>query len=241
MEHFVKEPTRRVYMDKGHVIALDLEPGVFCPSDQGSHLSEYIDIKPGEHVLDMGTGTGFLGIVAAMEGGVVDVSDPSPRAVNLAVRNARLNGVSVRGFVGEYFCTDKDKYDYIIANLPHEVLPKSYAKEIGELERTIHGGPQGNKHILEFLQLAGEHMHENSRALVCAYGLSDYITTMHEMRQSYNPKLLDVVVGPVKTFVQDNIQTYHQGIETGDVGLFLKDGVWQSALFVYELRKKRDV
>lgn len=238
MDQFVPQPIRRSYAIKGQSIELQLEPDVFSPSSHGSLIGNYIDIAPAETVLDMGTGTGILGIIAAKEGGIVDVSDSSSKAVNLALRNASLNNVSVRGYVGEYFCTPREEYDYIIANLPQEIVPEGYRKRIGEREKTMSGGPNGNKHLLTFLDQARLHMHENSRALVAIYSVSDYITTLGRMRSLYAARLLDVIISPAKSFVQEHILYYREGIRTGEVGLFEKDGVWQSTILVYELRKK---
>lgn len=236
---FVPEPTIKTYIAKGHDITLRLEPGVFCPSEQGRFIGEYVDVSSGERVLDMGTGTGFLGIVAAKEGGVVDVSDSSARAVSLAVKNASLNGVAVKGYVGEYFCTPTRIYDYIIANLPQEILLRRYREEIGALETTIDGGEKGNERILTFLDRAHQHMQKGSRVLFVAYSMSDYITTLQKMKSLYNARLLDVITTPAKDFVQEHIGEYLPRIDTGEVGLFKKDGLWQSTLFMYELQRKQ--
>ena len=238
MNPFVSESIIKSYLVKGQEILLQLEPGVFCPSEHGSKLVDYIAVQQGEHVLDMGTGTGFLGIVAAQQGGIVDVSDPSEHAVNLAIRNAELNNVFIKGYVGKYFCTPRKTYDYIIANLPHEIIPEAYAREIGDLEKTINGGLKGNEYILTFLDQAHLHMCANSRVLMCAYSMSDYITTLNKMRSLYSLKLLDVLTYPAKDFVQEYIATYEPLIQDGTVGVFKKDGLWQSTVFVYELKKK---
>jgi len=239
MNPFVSESMIKSYAVGGQEIHIQLEPGIFCPSTHGSKLADYINVKSGEHVLDMGTGTGLLGIVAAKQGGIVDVSDPFKKAVDLAIKNAQLNNVTVNGYVGEYFCTSRQTYDYIIANLPQEILPISYVKQIGDLETTISGGQKGNQHLLTFLEQAHIHMDNNSRALIAAYSVSDYITTLNKMKLLYAPKLLDVITSPAKDFVQENFQIYKPLIETGDVGLFKKDGLWQSTIFVYELKKKK--
>jgi release factor glutamine methyltransferase len=240
MNQFVSEKMKKTYSIKGYNIELQLEPEVFCPSEHGTRVGEYIAIKKGDTVLDMGTGTGILGIIAAKKGGVVDVSDNSKQAVNLAMKNAKLNDVKLEGYIGEYFCTEKPKYDYIIANLPQEIIPTNYAKQIGYLEKTISGGPKGNKHLLTFLKQAHNHMHDDSRALIAVYSVSDYIATLQNIKKLYSPKLLEVITSPAKDFVQDNISWYLPMIQKGEVGLFQRDGVWQSTIMIYELRKKKE-
>jgi len=236
---FVSEQVIKSYEIKGHKIELILEPEVFSPSEHGIQFANYISVHPGERVLDMGTGTGLLGIIAAKEGARnVDVSDPSYDAVALAEKNAFLNNVFVKGYTGKYFCTPHKTYDYIIANLPQEIIPPEYTEQIGELEKTISGGPKGNKHLLTFLNQAHMHMHANSRALIAVHSVSDYITTLNKIKSLYEPKLLDIISNPAKDFVQNNISYYMPLIKKGEIGLFHKEGVWQSTIFIYELRKK---
>ena len=247
MEQFVSKPMKKSYFIQGYEIKLQLKPGVFCPSEHGSQIAKYVSARPDEKVLDMGTGTGLLGIIAAKQGGTVEVSDISKKAVNLALKNAELNGVTMTGYVGEYFPPQKNykkTYDYIIANLPQEILPEKYAKKLGRLEQAISGGPKGNKHLLTFLEQAHNHMTEDragtgtdARILMVVYSVSDYLETLQKIRSLYNTKLLDVIVNPAKDFVQENIHEY-MSKTCKHFGLFEKDGVWQSTLFVYELRKK---
>ena len=236
---FVFENNVKSYLIKGHKINLILEPEVFSPSEHGIQIANYISVNSEDRVLDMGTGTGLLGIIAAKEGAInVDVSDSSHDAVALATKNAILNNVFVKGYDGRYFCTPNKTYDYIIANLPQEIIPTEYAEQIGELEKTISGGPKGNVHLLKFLEEAHKYMHDKSRALIAVYSVSDYLETLNYMKSLYAPKLLDVITSPAKEFVQDNISYYKPLIERGEVGLFQKNGVWQSTIFVYEIRKK---
>ena len=238
MSQFVSEPKLETYSIHGYTLQLRLESGVFCPSEQGLQFADFVSSHPNETVLDMGTGTGILGILAAKQGGIVDVCDSSGHAVDLAIRNAELNNVVLNGYVGEYFCTPRKKYDYIIANLPQEILPAAYANKIGALEKTISGGPKGNHHILKFLEQAPIYMNDESRILIAVGTMTDYITTLHKMRTIYRHALLGVMTSPAKDFVQENMSEYISMMENSDMGLFKKDGLLQSTILIYELRKK---
>ncbi len=238
MNHFVSKPIKKEFSIRDHTITLQLEPEVFSPSDQGITFAEHVTAYAGEQVMDMGTGTGLLGIIAAKQGGVVTVTDTSEKALLLAQKNASLNDVSLQTYLGKYFCTPKQNYDYIISNLPQERLPTLYKKSIRSLRKTIDGGQKGNAHILQILNQARNHMHKDSRMLLGAYSMSDYISTLQKMRLYYHAKLLDVTTSPAKDFVQENIEYYLKDIQYGDVGLFKKNNKWQSTLFIYELRKK---
>jgi ribosomal protein L11 methyltransferase len=77
-------------------------------------------------VLDMGAGTGVLGILAAMRGAKeVDLIDIDEWSYNSSLENAAFNGVS---HVTNVFCgdaallTNPEKYDLILANINRNIL-----------------------------------------------------------------------------------------------------------------------
>lgn len=76
----------------------------------------------------MGTGTGVLGILAAMKGAKeVDAIDIDTWSYESATENARFNGVADKTNV---FCGDAallttpDKYDLVLANINRNILIK---------------------------------------------------------------------------------------------------------------------
>jgi methylase of polypeptide subunit release factors len=77
---------------------LRIVEGVFCPTltNTSPLLLENIDFRPGERVLDLFSGSGVFGIIAALAGSVVTTVDKSPIAVQCAKENAALNGVAHR-------------------------------------------------------------------------------------------------------------------------------------------------
>jgi 16S rRNA (guanine1207-N2)-methyltransferase len=76
-------------------------PGVFGYGrmDDGSRaLTDVMQVKPGDRILDLGCGLGAVGILAARRGGPearVTLVDSNLRAVALAGQNARANGLAV--------------------------------------------------------------------------------------------------------------------------------------------------
>lgn len=68
--------------------------------------------------LDLGTGSGYVAIYLALRGWQVDAVDVSPRALELARRNANLNGVTPRVFQSDLFSTVSGPYDVIACNPP---------------------------------------------------------------------------------------------------------------------------
>lgn len=101
-----------------------VEDGVFSPNPEKTQstsiiLDHFPDLK-GKRVADVGTGSGALGIIAAMRGAHVVASDTSARAVESAQKNAEANGVADRISVVQGSLLDglEGPFDYIFANLP---------------------------------------------------------------------------------------------------------------------------
>lgn len=68
--------------------------------------------------LDLGAGTGYVGIYLALKGWQVEAVDVSPRALALARHNAGLNGVAPRIYRSNLFSDVRGKYDVIACNPP---------------------------------------------------------------------------------------------------------------------------
>jgi predicted nicotinamide N-methyase len=72
----------------------------------GQALARYVmdhpDVVAGRDVLDLGAGSGLVGVAAAMSGaGRVTASDTDADAIAVAHRNADANGVTIDGAVGD--------------------------------------------------------------------------------------------------------------------------------------------
>jgi release factor glutamine methyltransferase len=73
----------------------------------------------GKRLLDMGTGSGTVGIFAAGRGAKVTACDINPRAVSLAGENARRNGVEMEILASNLFSSLGGRsFDVICFNLP---------------------------------------------------------------------------------------------------------------------------
>lgn len=104
---------------------LKLDPGMAFGT--GTHETTYLclevldeKIKGGERVLDVGTGSGILGIGAILLGaGEVEGIDIDPTAVKVAKENAELNGVADKFTIKVGDLADKASgtYDIVVANI----------------------------------------------------------------------------------------------------------------------------
>lgn len=89
-------------------------------------LLESIDINSLKgKILDFGCGYGPIGIFLAKNNLKVDMIDVNLRALNLAKKNAFINGVNVSIFESDIYSNVTEKYDYIITNPPIRVGKKT--------------------------------------------------------------------------------------------------------------------
>lgn len=114
------------------------DSGVFSKKmiDYGSQaLLACLEFKAGETLLDIGCGYGPLGIVLSKVQGVLSTMiDVNHRALDLAQKNATLNGVSANIFQSNSYEKVVGTFDHIISNPPiragkavvHEILSGAY-------------------------------------------------------------------------------------------------------------------
>lgn len=237
---FVRKPEIREYRIQGNNIKLLVNEKIFPPSPHGSFFAENVKVNPKETVIDIGTGSGILAITAAKMGGIVYATDSDEDAVKLAEKNAKKNNVDIRLSTGKYFADFGKKFDVIIENLPQEIVHKSYLNAIGDkLSRTIDGGPDGNSHVLQFLDIARLHMHRNSRAYVIVNTVTDYASTIKKIISNYDAKLVAFDSADAKEFVEDNIEWYSKLNDVGKIKIFSSSGIWKAYEYLFELTLKK--
>src|SRR5579862_6610958 len=98
----------------------EVPPGVYPPNPLG--LAELVaaEVRPGEAVLDLGTGSGVNAVAAAAAGGRVLATDVNPEAVACAAGNAARNGFAARIEVvtGDLFAPAPGRFDVIAFDPP---------------------------------------------------------------------------------------------------------------------------
>lgn len=107
-------------------LALRTDPAVFHPGQHFSSkiLAAYVANLHLQNcrVLDMGSGSGIIGITAALQGAGVVAVDINPEAAKLSARNAADHGVSanMRVLCSDLFAAlgSATKFDWIIFNPP---------------------------------------------------------------------------------------------------------------------------
>ncbi len=79
-------------------------------------------VKRGTTLLDVGCGSGVLGIAASMLGARVDACDTDPLAVENAIKNFELNGCRVENIWEGSIAGTKKSYDIVVANIVADIL-----------------------------------------------------------------------------------------------------------------------
>lgn len=139
-------------------ISLKIFEGVYCPAEDSLLLAEYLENQDlqGKKVLEIGTGSGFIAILAAKKGAVVDACDVNPNVIECSKTNAENNNVKINIFLSDLFENVKGLYDIIIFNPPY--LPEDEDDDIAGRDKRYSGGKEGKEIIEKFLESAHEYL-----------------------------------------------------------------------------------
>ena len=146
--------------------ALGLPPGdmVYPPGGDSAILAEVVEGLEGERVLDVCTGSGVQGVVAAARAGHVWMTDISARAAAVAGANTVLNRLNnVTTLVGDLFRPlGSERFDLIIANPPFVPGPRR-----GPAYHS--GGARGDRVLRRILAGLGARLLPNGRAVLISH------------------------------------------------------------------------
>lgn len=158
---------------------------VYEPAEDSFLFAESMNVRLGSNVLDMGTGCGVLGILAAKKASGVLATDVNPYAVRCAKRNAVLNGMDDKMLFlqGDLFAPiDSDaKFDLMTFNAPY--LPLECSDQVSWLERAWAGGVGGRQVIDRFLRECREHLKSDGEIMLMQSNLSGIDQTLQALKK----------------------------------------------------------
>jgi release factor glutamine methyltransferase len=120
----------------------------------------------GKRALDLGTGSGIVGLYCALRGAHVTVADIDERAVHYAMDAGKRLGVELQGTTSDLFQNLSGKFDCIMFNPPY--LPSESLND-----RTVDGGPKGTVVINRFLDDLPNHISKDGAAFLLVSSLNE--------------------------------------------------------------------
>ena len=175
---------------KGRLGPLDLILGehTFAPTTISTLVAEAMDVGDGDVVIDVGTGTGILAIIAAKLGASrVLAVDNSPGVEEVGRANAEAHGVAdrIEFHYGDLFdpLDEGVEADVIIGDVSG--VPDSLAEVSGWFPDGIGGGPRGSELPIRMLREAVQRLRPGGRVFLPTGSLQDESAILDAARSLY--------------------------------------------------------
>jgi release factor glutamine methyltransferase len=142
-------------------LTLVVPPDVMPITGVSDLLGEAVltEVRDGDRVLDMGTGSGVNAILAASKGAEVVAVDISPQAVKAARANARRNSVAVEVRQSDLFGRVNGRFDLIVFDPPFRWFAPRDSFEAAMTDENY-------RSLTTFFGTVREHLAEGGRMLV---------------------------------------------------------------------------
>lgn len=161
---------------------IDTSETVYIPAEDSFLLAENLAIRPGDSVLEIGTGTGIVAMYASRMTDKITVTDINFDAVELAEHNFKKNDIeNIEILFGNLFEPLKNrKFDVILFNTPY--LPTENGDVIDDnLNYAFDGGLNGRKVIDKFLDEVKNHLNEKGIVQIIQSSLSGNEETLKKL------------------------------------------------------------
>jgi len=149
-----------------------VETDVMVPKQGSILLARHMGVRPTDVVLDLGTGAGFLAVLAARTARRVVATDVLPACVECARANATMNGLldKVEFHLGEMFAPVRGAtFDLILANLSQMPTPPGREDLTDPRLLADDGGPDGWALLGQAIREAPEFLSSGGRLLFTCF------------------------------------------------------------------------
>ena len=161
---------------------LNTDDNVYIPAEDSYLLAENLEIKEGQSVLEIGTGSGIVAMYASRLTDRITVTDINFDACELARKNFEANNIkNIEILFGNLFEPVKNrKFDVILFNTPY--LPTEEGDVIdSNLNYAFDGGLDGRKVIDLFLNEVGNHVNDGGIVQMIQSSFSDNDLTLSRL------------------------------------------------------------
>ncbi|MHA1649423.1 MAG: HemK2/MTQ2 family protein methyltransferase [Candidatus Helarchaeota archaeon] len=169
-------------------LRLEIPENVYFPSDDTYLLIENLRVKSGDRVLEIGTGSGLVALIAAETAEKVIATDISPIAVKCAKKNIQMNHLSNKVEVREGNLFDPviegEKFDLILFNPPYLPEPEKITSLRKDwLEIAWNGGRNGRNLIDPFIKKCKTSLKQDGIVQLVQSSFSDIPKTCQNFRK----------------------------------------------------------
>ena len=157
-------------------------PKVYEPAEDTFLFAENLQVERKDNVLEIGSGTGIITLIASKQCRTVTATDINPHALDCTAKNIIINkSYNVKLKKGDLFePVEGEKFDLILFNTPY--LPTSEDEMThDELEAAWDGGEDGRKTIDRFLDDLTDHLNPEGRVQLVQSSLSDIEKTLEKL------------------------------------------------------------
>jgi release factor glutamine methyltransferase len=170
--------------------SLDIEVAdeVCNPAEDSFLLLKAVEVQPGQRLLEMGAGSGFVALHAAKAGAVVTAADINPHAVDCVRRNALRNDLKVEVVRSDLFEAVPGLFDIIAFNPPY--LPDE-DRTSSWMEHAWSGGREGSEVAVRFLDEAWRHLAPRGTVYMILSSIGGIMTVLRASKPHYSAQLLD--------------------------------------------------
>ena len=161
---------------------INTDDNVYIPAEDSYLLADNLEIKSGQSVLEIGTGSGIVAMYASKLTDDITVTDINFDACLLAEKNFKDNGIeNIKILFGNLFEPVKNrKFDVILFNTPY--LPTEDDEVLDDtINYAFDGGLNGRKVIDLFLNEVGDHLNDGGIVQMIQSSLSGNEETLEKL------------------------------------------------------------